>query len=149
MCIRDRVTAPINKNAMQMAGFQYPGHTEYLAHEFGVKEGLMMMVTDTLKVAMVTGHMPLNQVPPSITREIIRSKLDVLIKSLKIDFGIAQPVIAVLGLNPHAGEAGFLGKEEEEIIRPAIIEAKKSGEIVMGPYSADEMCIRDRYQMYY
>ncbi|HEY3387205.1 MAG TPA: 4-hydroxythreonine-4-phosphate dehydrogenase PdxA [Saprospiraceae bacterium] len=131
------ITAPINKNAMKMAGFQYPGHTEYLAHEFGIKEGLMMMVTDTLKVAMVTGHLPLSQVPPAITRENIRTKLDMLIKSLQIDFGIARPVIAVLGLNPHAGENGFLGKEEEEIIRPAIIEAKKSGEIIMGPYSAD------------
>jgi 4-phospho-D-threonate 3-dehydrogenase / 4-phospho-D-erythronate 3-dehydrogenase len=131
------ITAPISKNAMQMAGFQYPGHTEYLAHEFGVKEGLMMMVADGMRVAMVTGHMPLSQVPAAITRENIRYKLDILIRSLQIDFGIARPVIAVLGLNPHAGENSFLGKEEEDIIRPAIIEAKKSGEVIMGPYPAD------------
>lgn len=131
------VTAPINKNAMQLAGFPYPGHTEYLAHEFGVKEGLMMMVTDAFKIAVVTGHVPIQQISQGITRENIRTKLDILIKSLQIDFGIARPVIAVLGLNPHAGENGFLGKEEDEIIRPAIIEAKKAGDIIMGPYPAD------------
>lgn len=131
------ITAPISKNAMQMAGFQYPGHTEYLSHEFGVKSGLMMMVADNRRVALVSTHVPLKDVSASITKEIIRSKLDTLIQSLQIDFGIGRPVIAVLGLNPHAGENGHLGKEEEEIIRPAIIEAKKSGDIIMGPYPAD------------
>lgn len=131
------VTAPISKNAMQMAGFQYPGHTEYLAHEFGVKEGLMMMVSDTLKVALATTHIPLQKVSASITKELIRSRIDILLKTMEIDFGIAKPVIAVLGLNPHAGENGMLGREDEDIIRPAIIEAKKSGELIMGPYPAD------------
>jgi 4-hydroxythreonine-4-phosphate dehydrogenase len=131
------VTAPIHKNAMQLAGFQYPGHTEYLAHEFGVKEGLMMMVTDTMRMALVTTHLPLQDVAAAITRDRLRAKLDTLIQSLKIDFGINRPVIAVLGLNPHAGENGLLGKEEEDIIRPVIIEAKKSGDIIMGPYPAD------------
>ena len=131
------VTAPINKNSMKMAGFQYPGHTEYLAHEFGVKEGLMMMVTDRLKVALMTTHMPLSNVPAAITKEKIRSKIDLLINTLQMDFGIMKPVIAVLGLNPHAGESGQIGREEEDIIRPAIIEAKKSGDVIMGPYSAD------------
>jgi 4-hydroxythreonine-4-phosphate dehydrogenase len=131
------VTAPINKNAMQMAGFQYPGHTEYLAHEFGVKNDLMMMVADQRRVALMTSHIPLNQVSAAITKESIRAKLDTLIQSLQVDFGISRPVIAVMGLNPHAGENGYLGKEEEDIIRPAIIEAKKSGDIIMGPYPAD------------
>jgi 4-hydroxythreonine-4-phosphate dehydrogenase len=131
------VTAPINKNAMQLAGFQYPGHTEYLAHEFGVKEGLMMMVSDRFRIAVATGHIPLQQVSKSITRENIRAKLDLLINSLQVDFGIERPVIAVLGLNPHAGENGFLGKEEDEVIRPAIIEAKKAGDLIMGPFPAD------------
>lgn len=131
------VTAPINKNAMRLAGFPYPGHTEYLAHEFGTKNELMMMVADNLRVGLVTTHVPVSQVAPLITRESIRSKLDILIKSLQIDFGIQRPVIAVLGLNPHAGESGTLGKEEEEIIRPVIVEAKKSGDIIMGPYPAD------------
>ena len=131
------VTAPINKNSMKMAGFQYPGHTEDLAHEFGVKEGLMMMVTDRLKVALMTTHMPLSKVPAAITKENIRSKIDLLITTLQTDFGIMKPVFAVLGLNPHAGESGQIGREEEDIIRPAIIEAKKSGDVIMGPYSAD------------
>jgi len=131
------VTAPISKTAMQMAGFQYPGHTEYLAHEFGVKDGLMMMVSDSFRVALVTAHIALNQVSASITKENIRSKLDLLVKTMQVDFGIARPVIAVLGLNPHAGESGNIGREEEDIIRPAIIEAKKSGDIIMGPYPAD------------
>ena len=120
-----------------MAGFQFPGHTEFLAHQFGVKEGLMMMISDSLKVGLVTGHIALNQVSPSITKDNIRSKLDILVNTMKVDFGIARPVIAVLGLNPHAGESGSIGREEEEILRPAIIEAKKSGDMIMGPYPAD------------
>jgi 4-hydroxythreonine-4-phosphate dehydrogenase len=131
------VTAPINKTSMQMAGFQFPGHTEFLAHAFGVKDGLMMMVSDSLRVAIATSHIPLSQVPTSITKENIRAKLDLLVKTLQVDFGVARPVIAVLGLNPHAGENGNIGREEEDILRPAIIEAKKSGDIIMGPYPAD------------
>jgi 4-hydroxythreonine-4-phosphate dehydrogenase len=131
------ITAPISKNAMQMAGFPYQGHTDYLAHEFGAKEGLMMMVSEKLRVALATTHLPLQNVSATITRELIRSKLDILIKTLQADFGILKPVIAVLGLNPHAGESGQMGREEEDTIRPAIIEAKKSGHIVMGPFSAD------------
>src|SRR5688572_14386470 len=131
------VTAPINKNAMKMAGFPFPGHTEYLAHEFGVKDGLMMMVSDTLRVALMSSHVPLQQVSSTITKQVMHSKLDLLIKTLQVDFGISQPIIAVLGLNPHAGEAGTIGTEEEQVIRPVIIEAKKSGDLVMGPFPAD------------
>jgi 4-hydroxythreonine-4-phosphate dehydrogenase len=131
------VTGPISKNSMKMADFPYPGHTEFLANAFGIKDALMMMVADQMRVALVTSHLPLQKVPSSLTKELIRSKLDLLIKSLDVDFGISQPVIAVLGLNPHAGENGHIGKEEEDLIRPVIVEAKKSGDIVMGPYSAD------------
>ncbi|HUR30691.1 MAG TPA: 4-hydroxythreonine-4-phosphate dehydrogenase PdxA [Saprospiraceae bacterium] len=131
------VTAPINKNAMRMAGFQHTGHTEYLAHEFGTKDGLMMMISDSLRVALVTSHLPLHQVSSSLTKELLQTKLNLLISTLKTDFGILKPVIAVLGLNPHAGESGTMGREEEDIIRPVIIEAKKSGDIILGPYPAD------------
>lgn len=131
------VTAPISKNAMKLAGFTYPGHTEYLAHEFGVKEGLMMMVADNRRMALNTVHIPIRDVPDAISLEGIKNKLKTLISSLQIDFGIARPMIAVLGLNPHAGENGTIGKEEEEIIRPAILECKKAGNVVMGPYPAD------------
>ena len=120
-----------------MAGFQFPGHTEFLAHAFGVRDGLMMMVSDSLRVAIATAHIPLSQVPIAITKESIRSRLDLLVRTLQVDFGIARPVIAVLGVNPHAGENGNIGREEEDILRPAIIEAKKSGDIIMGPYPAD------------
>jgi 4-hydroxythreonine-4-phosphate dehydrogenase len=131
------VTAPISKNAMNLARFPYPGHTEYLAHEFGVKEGLMMMVADNRRMALNTVHIPLRDVPSAISVEGIKSKLNALIKSLQIDFGISRPMIAVLGLNPHAGENGTIGKEEEEIIRPAILECKKAGNVVMGPFPSD------------
>ncbi len=131
------VTAPISKNAMKLAGFQYPGHTEYLAHEFGVKEGLMMMIADHRRMALNTVHIPLKDVPSMLSVESIKRKLNTLTKSLQIDFGIGRPMIAVLGLNPHAGENGTIGNEEEEIIRPAILECKKAGNVVMGPYPAD------------
>jgi 4-hydroxythreonine-4-phosphate dehydrogenase len=131
------VTAPISKNAMRMAGFPYPGHTEFLAHEFGVKESLMMMISDNLRVGLMTTHIPIDKVASSITREGVRSKLELLMKTLQVDFGISKPVVAVLGLNPHAGEQGTLGREEEDILRPMIIEMKKSGHLVMGPFSAD------------
>lgn len=131
------VTAPINKNAMKLAGFPFSGHTDYLAHEFGVKGELMMMVSDALRVALVTTHLPVSQIASVITRQLIQSRIDMLVKTLKEDFGIAKPVIAVLGLNPHAGESGTIGREDEDVVRPAIIEAKKGGDIVMGPFSAD------------
>lgn len=96
-----------------------------------------MMVADNMRVALVTAHIPLQKVPATLSRDLVRFRLDQLSKSLEIDFGISKPVIAVLGLNPHAGENGHLGKEEEEIIRPAIVESKKSGNLTMGPYPAD------------
>lgn len=131
------VTAPINKKAMQMADFPFPGHTEYLTQNLGGKESLMLMVGDRLKVGLVTNHLPIKEVAESITKAKILQKIKIFNTTLKRDFGISKPMIAILGLNPHAGDEGVLGKEEEEIIRPAIIEAKKKGAMVMGPYPAD------------
>ncbi len=131
------VTAPIHKKAMQMAGFEYPGHTEYFAKESGVKESLMFMVHQDIKVGLVTNHLPLSEVRGAITQELIQKKIEIMDQVLRRDFGVEKPVIAVLGLNPHAGDEGVIGNEEEEIIRPAIISEKKKGKMVMGPFPAD------------
>ena len=116
------VTAPINKHNIQNEQFHFPGHTEYLEQCFGGlgKKALMILMKDNLRVALVTGHIPLAQVASKITVEDIVSKLRIFNQSLRQDFGIVRPRIAVLALNPHAGDAGLLGKEEEEIIIPAI-----------------------------
>jgi len=131
------VTAPINKNNIQSDSFSFPGHTEYLADKFGAKDNLMFMVSDSLRVGVVTGHIPLLKVPAVLTSELITSKLSIMIKSLKKDFGILKPKIAVLGLNPHAGENGLLGSEEEDIISPAIEALKQKGNLIFGPFPAD------------
>ena len=131
------VTAPINKQSMQLAGFKHAGHTGYLKEKAGATDVLMMMVSNKLKVGLVTEHIPLNKVSGTITKSLISSKIQLMEHSLRVDFGIEKPHIAVLGLNPHAGEEGLLGSEEEEIIRPAIIEAKKNGMYIAGPFSAD------------
>lgn len=131
------VTAPINKKAMNMANFPHAGHTEYLTKESGVKQSLMLMVNDGLRVGLVTNHLPLRNVAKAITKENVKNKIRIMNKTLKMDFGIEKPVIAVLGLNPHAGDDGVLGDEEDKAIRPAIVEAKKKGVMVMGPYPAD------------
>jgi len=131
------VTSPINKDVMQQDGFRYAGHTEYFADIFGVKEPVMMLVSDIMKVAFVTGHVPVKQVPGLLTKEKIVSRLKVINESLKRDFGIRKPRIAVLGLNPHAGDNGLLGSEEKEIITPAINEAFESKILAYGPYPAD------------
>jgi len=130
------VTAPINKKAMKMSGFRHTGHTEYITEEVG-GNGLMMMCSELMKVALVSNHLPLSDAAGIITKENVSSKLKVFHDSLQQDFGIEKPIIAVLGLNPHAGDEGTIGNEEIEVIRPVIIEAKKSGMLVMGPYPAD------------
>jgi 4-hydroxythreonine-4-phosphate dehydrogenase len=131
------VTAPINKHNIQSDEFKFPGHTEYLAEAFNTKDVLMFMVSDDLKIGVATGHLPLEQVKENINKELITKKLEQIKTSLKRDFGIQKPRIAVLGLNPHAGENGLLGNEEKDIIQPAIIEFKKKGNIVFGPFPAD------------
>jgi 4-hydroxythreonine-4-phosphate dehydrogenase len=131
------VTAPINKQSIQSAGFKFPGHTEYLAHLSNVDRALMLMISENLKVAVVTGHIPLTQVSAQITREKITDCLAILNQSLQKDFMIVKPRIAVLGLNPHAGDNGLLGDEEKNIIQPAIDKAKHEGILAFGAYAAD------------
>jgi len=131
------VTGPFNKASMQAEGFNFPGHTEYLAKEFDRSDTLMFMISATLKVGVVTNHIPLKDVPSSITSEKIVKKCKILLDSLRRDFAIEYPKVAVLSLNPHAGENGVLGKEEIEIIKPAIDEIKSDGELVFGPFAPD------------
>jgi 4-hydroxythreonine-4-phosphate dehydrogenase len=135
------VTAPIHKKNIQSAEFSYTGHTPFLKKYFGANDVLMMLCSGNFRVALVTEHIPISEVAASITREAILSKLHLLQQSLIKDFGIDKPKIAVLGLNPHAGDEGLVGKEEEEIIKPAVKEAKHSM-IVTGPYSADAFFAR-------
>ena len=131
------VTGPINKRAMTNAGFGFTGHTEYLKQQFDVKDVTMFMISSQLKIGVVTGHIPLKDVPSSITAEKILTKLRLMNASLKRDFGIAYPKIAVLGLNPHCGDDGLLGDEEETIIAPAVKAANDEGIMAFGPYSPD------------
>jgi 4-hydroxythreonine-4-phosphate dehydrogenase len=131
------VTAPINKRAMDKEGFGYTGHTEYLEKQFGVEEVAMIMVCDRLKVGVVTGHIPLKEVPVQLTTEKILRKLRLMKTSLQRDFGVDSPKIAVLGLNPHCGDGGLLGTEEQEVILPAIKAAAAEDILAYGPYSAD------------
>jgi len=131
------VTAPIHKHNIQAAGFEFPGHTEYLESKAPGHESLMFMVGEDLKIAVVTGHIPLKQVSENINEDSILRKLRILDKSLKNDFWVEKPKIAVLGLNPHAGEEGSIGKEEIEIILPAIQKAKEEKILAFGPYPAD------------
>ena len=121
------VTGPINKRAMTAEGFGYTGHTEYLQDAFGAREIAMIMVSPQLRVAVATGHIPLKDVPTSITKEGILSKLRLMNESLERDFAIPRPKIAVLGLNPHCGDGGLLGDEEKEIILPAVLQAQEEG----------------------
>ena len=131
------VTAPINKRAMVAEGFGYAGHTEYLQKEFGSPEIAMIMAIDSLKIGVVTGHIPLRDVPKAISKEAILRKLRIMKQSLERDFGIDNPKIAVLGLNPHCGDGGLLGDEEQNIILPAVQAAQEEGIMAYGPYSPD------------
>lgn len=131
------VTAPINKMAMSSEGFGHTGHTEYLEKEFGVDEVAMIMVCDRLKVGVVTGHVALKDVIANVTIENILKKLRLMQQSLRRDFGIDAPKIAVLGLNPHCGDGGLLGDEEQNVIIPAIKAANEEGIMAFGPYSSD------------
>ncbi len=131
------VTAPINKRSMNASGFSHTGHTEYLQQEFGADEIAMIMVSDQLKVGVVTGHIPLREVPGRISQASILSKLRIMKASLERDFGILDPKIAVLGLNPHCGDGGLLGDEEQNIILPAVQAAMAEVIQAFGPYSQD------------
>ncbi|MHA7128393.1 4-hydroxythreonine-4-phosphate dehydrogenase PdxA [Algoriphagus namhaensis] len=131
------VTAPVNKNNINSPETPFIGHTEYLTQAVGKSKSLMMMVSDDFRVGLVTGHTPLAEVSGKITQELIKEKCKLMLASLENDFGIPKPKVAVLGLNPHAGEDGLLGKEEEEIIKPAIHALKDQNHYVFGPYAAD------------
>ncbi|WP_162419358.1 4-hydroxythreonine-4-phosphate dehydrogenase PdxA [Cyclobacterium roseum] len=131
------VTAPLNKNNINSEETPFIGHTEYLTDAFQAAKSLMFMVSEDMRIGLVTGHMPLKEVVAAITSAAIKEKLKIMLKSLKEDFGIPKPKIAVLGVNPHAGEDGLLGMEEQEIIQPVVKEFKDKGNLVFGPYPAD------------
>jgi 4-hydroxythreonine-4-phosphate dehydrogenase len=135
--IQALVTAPLNKSNINSEDLHFVGHTEFITQAVGAKDSLMMMVDDALRVGLVTGHLPLSKVPQSITKERVQQKATLFLKSLQEDFGINKPKIAILGLNPHAGEEGLLGEEEEKVIKPAIRELKDQNNYVFGPYPAD------------
>ncbi|TAF67679.1 MAG: 4-hydroxythreonine-4-phosphate dehydrogenase PdxA [Cytophagales bacterium] len=141
------VTAPINKNNIQNENFDFVGHTEFFAHFFQSKT-LMLLVAETLKVGLITTHLPLRHVAQHITADRLNEKIQILQKSLKQDFNIPKPKIAILGLNPHAGEEGLLGDEEQKTIRPVIIELKKKGILVFGPFPADGFFGSGEYKKY-
>lgn len=131
------VTAPINKENIQSNEFSFPGHTEFFASSFNSRHHMMMMVSNDLRIGVATGHIPLKDVVDQITPQLIEGKLRIMNYSLLRDFGIRKPKIAVLGLNPHAGESGLLGKEEEEIITPVIRKLQDEDFLIYGPFPAD------------
>lgn len=131
------VTAPFDKNMVHGDDFPYHGHTEYLTETFNATESLMLMVGDNIKVGLVTEHLPISLVSSAITSERVELKIRLLELSLKKDFLISKPRIAVLGLNPHAGDEGLLGQEEQTIIKPVIHDLKNKGKLIFGPYPAD------------
>jgi 4-hydroxythreonine-4-phosphate dehydrogenase len=139
------VTAPINKKNIQSETFHFNGHTEYLANKFGVSDFLMLMVSDQTRIGVVTGHIPLSEVPKAVTEELILRKLKIMNESLLKDFGIRKPRIAVLGLNPHAGDEGLIGTEEKDVIVPTVEKAFASGILAFGPFPADGFFGSDNY----
>ena len=141
------VTAPIDKETVQSDDFRFTGHTEFFGAEFG-GEPMMIMCSDILRVGLVTKHIPVSEISRSITREKIVADLLTLRRSLVEDFGVVEPRIAVMALNPHAGDGGLLGREEEEIIRPAIVEAFSKGVLAFGPFAADGLFAGGGYTRY-
>ncbi len=146
--IHGLVTAPIHKKNIQSEAFNYSGHTPYLKAMFGANDVLMLMTAENLRVGLVTEHVPVNEIAQYITRENIISKLRIMHSSLQKDFGIDKPKIAVLGLNPHAGDEGLIGTEEETIIKPAVKEARQHNLLVFGPYSADAFFARGQHEKF-
>lgn len=130
------VTAPINKNNIQAEDFKFPGHTDYLAQELK-GESLMFMVADSLRVGLLTDHIAVKDVAEAITPKLVRDKVLTMVNSLKMDFGIRRPKIALLGINPHSGDNGTIGEEDDKILKPTVKELFDQGTLVYGPYSAD------------
>ncbi len=142
------VTAPIDKNTIQSDSFRFPGHTEYLAEKFNVKDFVMILASGNLRVATVTGHIPVGKVSESLSTDKIIKKIQIVNDTLKRDFGVRKPRIAVLGLNPHAGDNGLLGKEEEQYIIPAIKQLADQKMTVFGPYAADGFFASQAYRKF-
>lgn len=142
------VTAPINKKNTQSPEFDFTGHTPYLKKLFGAADVAMFMVAENIKVALLTEHVAVKEIAGAITKENILRKLDILNNSLKKDFGVTKPKIAVLGLNPHAGDEGLIGKEDDEIIKPAVKEAKQKDIFCFGPYPADAFFARGQHEKF-
>jgi len=139
------VTAPINKDNIQSEDFKFPGHTEYLESKLnGVS--LMILVTDTLRIGLITGHIPVSQVAETISPELIEKKVEILYTTLVQDFAINKPKIAILGLNPHCGDNGVIGSEDDEIIKPTIAKLQNEGKLVYGPFAADSFFGSKNYQ---
>ena len=141
------VTAPIDKSNIQSEKFHFPGHTEYLQSHFG-GEALMLMISDRLRMGILTGHAPLSAVPGMISQERIISVLRLLNRTMLEDFGINRPRIAILSLNPHAGDNGVLGDEEQKIIIPSIEQAKQEGILAFGPFASDGFFGSDNYSKF-
>ena len=141
------VTAPFDKETVQADDFRYTGHTEYLAAELE-GEAMMILCSDVLRVGLVTKHIPVSEIARNITKERIVRDLSTLRRALIEDFGIVEPRIAVMALNPHAGDGGLLGREEQEIIRPAIVEAFSKGVLAFGPFAADGLFAGGGYAKY-
>lgn len=142
------VTAPISKEAIQMAGYKVPGHTEFIAGKLATDQFTMMMVCDDLRVGLVTTHVPIHQVASLITKEAVLQKIQIIHHSLRTDFALQRPKIAILGLNPHAGDGGVLGWEEERILKPAIQQARQAGLEVSDPFPADGFFATRRWKQY-
>lgn len=139
------VTAPINKHNIQSEDFNFPGHTDFLAQELE-GESLMFMVTETLRVGLLTDHVPVKDVSTHITSELIEQKINTVYKSLEKDFKITRPKIAVLGINPHTGDNGVIGSEDDAILRPTLQKIKGQGKLVFGPYAADSFFGSNNYK---
>lgn len=143
--INGLVTAPIHKSNVQCEAFTYTGHTPFLKHIFEAKDVVMMMCAENMRVALVTEHVPIKDVASHISTNAILSKLNIIQASLQRDFGISKPRIAMLGLNPHSGDQGLIGTEEEAIIEPALKEARNKNMMVFGPFSADAFFAHGQY----
>jgi 4-hydroxythreonine-4-phosphate dehydrogenase len=141
------VTAPINKNNIQSADFKFPGHTDYLDQEL---EGnaLMLMVQDSLRIGLLTDHIPVNEVAKHLTEGLIKQKIETINQTLIQDFSINKPKIAVLGLNPHCGDGGVIGKEDDEIIKPIVKKLFEKGILAFGPFAADGFFGSSQYEKY-
>ncbi len=142
------VTAPIDKHSIHSEEFPFTGHTGYITRFFGAEQSLMFMVSDELRVGIVTEHVPVKDVATSITKEGIEAKLRIMEQSLRKDFGIQKPKIAVLGLNPHAGDGGLIGTEDDQIIKPVVNEQRNKGKLVYGPYPADGFFAAAQYRKF-